>query len=162
MPTSIRITIDDTGVRQGLARLLARGENLAPAMDEIGNMLVNSVLSRFQTRNGPDGKPWKPSIRALTEGGVTLTDRGHLRDSITHRTGPDSVEVGTNLTYAAIHQFGGTIKAKTARGLKFRIGDRWSTKQSVDIPARPFLGLDAGDRDEITEILRDHLAEALP
>jgi phage gpG-like protein len=86
-----------------------------------------------------------------------LRDEGHLYASITHRASPTSVEVGSNAIYAAIHQFGGTIKAKDAKALRFRIGDVWVTKESVTIPARPFLGIDDDDRQMIVETVADAL-----
>ena len=33
-------------------------------MDGIGEMMVSSTLQRFEDEEGPDGKAWKPSIRA--------------------------------------------------------------------------------------------------
>lgn len=138
---AIRIEVDDAEVRQALNGLLASAGDLTPAMDNIGAMLVTSVLHRFETGVGPDGTPWKPSQRAIRESGQTLVDQGNLMKSMTHVAGRDFVEVGTNVVYAAIHQFGG----KTGRG------------HAVELPARPYLGIDAGDRAEILAILRDHL-----
>lgn len=136
-----RITIDDAEVRNAFAALLANAGDLTPAMDEIGAAMVASTLHRFETETGPDGRRWKPSLRALLEGGQTLTDRGHLRGSLTHVAGPGSVEWGSNLVYAAIHQLGG----QAGRG------------HAVELPARPFLGVDADDQAEILAILGDHL-----
>ena len=50
-----------------------------------------------------------------------------------------SAQVSTNLKYARIHEKGGTIRPVRAKALKFQVGGRWVTKQSVTIPARPFL-----------------------
>ena len=157
---AIRIDIQDEAVRAALDRLGAAAEDLTPAMDEIGDYLTAATQQRFERGTGPDGKAWPPSIRVqMNQGGKTLMDTGRLVSSITWRAGRDFVEVGTNVIYAAIHQLGGTIRAKTEKGLKFRIpGVGWRTKASVDIPARPFLGVDEDDRREIPEILRDHLA----
>lgn len=48
--------------------------------------------------------------------------------------------VGTNLEYAAIHEFGGTIEAKNAPRLVFQVAPgEWRTAQSVTIPARPYM-----------------------
>lgn len=152
--TRIEVTTDELGPL--LARLIAAGTDLSPAMDEIGAAMVASTLFRFEGEAGPDGTAWQPSARALAEGGQTLTDRGHLRASITHRADSESVEWGSNLVYAAIHQLGGVIRAKTARGLRFPVGDGYAIVQSVTMPARPYLGLDDGDEVEIREILAEH------
>ena len=138
---AMHVGIDDARVRKALAGIEAAASDMSPAMDEIGSMLVASVLRRFETETAPSDKPWKPSRRAREKGGQTLTDTGRLRDSITHRHGSDFVEVGTNVIYSAIHQFGG----RAGRG------------HAATIPARPFIGLDAGDEAEIVEIITDHL-----
>jgi HK97 gp10 family phage protein len=86
-------------------------------------------------------------------------------------SGPDyvSVDVGTDLEYAAVHEFGGTIQAKSSKYLAIPIGSyrgsprshgdlrlrktargnlilidpegivQYVLKQSVEIPARPYL-----------------------
>ena len=45
----------------GAAKRLAERQML---MDGIGEMMVSSTLQRFEDEEGPDGKAWKPSIRA--------------------------------------------------------------------------------------------------
>ena len=141
---SFTVDLDDAAARRALTRLAGRAIDLEPAMDEIGAMLVASTLERFERGEDPDGQPWTPSIRALEQGGQTLVDTTRLRGSITHEAARDSVTVGTNVIYAAIHQFGG----KAGRGKK------------VTIPERAFLGVNDDDAAEIGEILAEHLAEA--
>lgn len=67
---------------------------------------------------------------------------GDLRQGIHMQMQGDSVVVGSPAKYAAIHQLGGTITAKTGL-LRFKIGDKWVSKKSVTIPARPFFPFDA-------------------
>ena len=109
----IEVETDDAALQASLKRLTATVDDLRPVMDEIGRTLVTSVIGRFERERGPGGAPWKPSARG-TRGkrgrGQTLTDTGRLRASITHRASRDAVEVGTNVIYAAIHQFGGGIE----------------------------------------------------
>lgn len=156
-----RIGVDDEPVRDALARLLAAGEDLTPAMDAIGGALVLSTEERFEFERAPGGSPWPPSIRALLTGGKTLSESGRLGDSITHEADSDSVRVGTNVRYAKTHQFGATIRAKTAKTLAFFIpGLGWRRKVSVRIPPRPFLGIDDDDRGRIGEELTDYLRDA--
>lgn len=113
--------------------------------DAIGAALASSTLDRFEDQRGPDGRDWEPSDRVAKHGGLTLVDRGHLRASITHRPSDDFVEVGSNLIYAAIHQFGG----EAGRDL------------AVAFPPRPYLGIDAADEREIGDIVTDHLRQAM-
>lgn len=56
-----------------------------------------------------------------------------------------SVTVGTDRIYAAIHQRGGIIRAKSAPALRFQIGGQFFMRQSVTMPARPFFPF-IGDR----------------
>ena len=138
-------------------------------MDEIGSSMVASTIHRFETETGPDGTPWRPSARALREGGQTLSDSGRLRASITHRVGVggDSVAVGTNVVYAGIHQFGGRTPARTIRARQKQAlwwpGAAHPVKAvrhpGSDMPARPFLGLSSGDERAIVAILERHAAE---
>ena len=141
---SFTVDLDDAAARRALTRLAGRAIDLEPAMDEIGAMLVASTLERFERGEDPDGQPWTPSIRALEQGGQTLVDTTRLRGSITHEAARDSVTVGTNVIYAAIHQLGG----KAGRSKK------------VTIPERAFLGVNDDDAAETGEILTEHLAEA--
>ena len=49
------------------------------------------------------------------------------------------VMVGTDVIYAAIHEFGGVITPKKAKALAFEIGGELIFAKSVHIPARPYL-----------------------
>lgn len=165
--TGVIITVDDAEVRQAFSQLAALGDDLTPVMDEIGAALVASTLLRFEDGQGPGGVPWKKSRRAEEQGGQTLVDTGLLRQSITHQPGPRGVDVGTPDKRAAIHQFGGRIEAKTARGLRFNLpwevkpgDDGWRIVKSVTMPARPFIGVDQDDAREVVAIVADHIARA--
>lgn len=153
----VSIRVDGSDAASALAGAIAANADEPRALfDEIGLSLVTSTQRRFEMGAGPDGSPWPPSYRALA-GGKTLIDSARLMQSITHLASESSVEVGTNVLYAAIHQLGGVINAKTEKGLRFRIGESWVTKQSVTMPARPFLGIDADDETEIGRIAEDWL-----
>lgn len=139
----------------------ARALDPAPVWDEIGAMLTVSTRRRFEEERDPAGTPWPRSIRTLIEGGKTLSDTGRLAGSLTHEVIGDGVMVGTDVLYAAVHQFGATITAKTDQGLMFRIGDQFVRKQSVTIPQRAFLGVDEEDELQIAGIWEDYLGEPL-
>jgi len=145
---------------RALRRVARRAGDLSPLMDSIGMGLEASVRERFaETSTAPDATRWDPSI-ADAEGRKTLVDSGNLADSITHAATRDSVVVGTNVLYAAIHQLGGTIEGKTSRGLRFQIGERWANVASVTIPARPFMGLSDDDESMILAEATDWLEGA--
>ena len=71
------------------------------------------------------------------------------------------VVVGSSIEdYAAIHQYGGTIRPKNAKRLMFKVGGKTVMTQSVTIPARPFIGFSEEDRQEAQQILLDHIRKA--
>ena len=155
----VEIRVDDAQVKGAFARLFEFTDDLTPVMRSIGAQLRQHVDERFEDARGPGRLPWTPSRRAREQGGQTLTDTARLRQSMTFRADKASVEVGTNVAYAATHQFGATIRAKTAKGLVFPIGrGGWRRVKQVTIAARPFLGIDQQDRDAIDAIVTDHLA----
>lgn len=151
-----------TGREETLATLgetIARTEDKRGLFDAIGASLVVSTQKRFEDEADPDGNPWPDSLRKMLGGGRTLTDTSALVQSITHEATEGSVAVGTNVIYAAIHQVGGTIRAKTSKGLRFRSPGNggWVRKSEVEMPRRAFLGLDADDEAEIRALCADWL-----
>lgn len=80
--------------------------------------------------------------------GMILQSTGRLRDSIVESFTDTSATIGTNVVYAAIHQFGGktrphVIRPKNKRALAFngRVVGKVNHPGST-IPARPFLPVD--------------------
>ncbi len=119
-----------------------------------GQTVRESTLERFKQGRDPAGKLWKPSKRAAAEGGRTLVETATLRNSIHVQSNASGFAVGTNLKYAATHQFGDpgrVIRARKAKALRFRVNGKWISKKSVriKIPARPYLGLSDDDLQEI-------------
>lgn len=140
------------------AKLGELGAHPQPLLKKIAFAGENATRERFQTETGPDGSKWVESLRARLSGGKTLTQDGHLGDSITSAANDKTAEWGSNRICAAIHQFGGTIKAKSAKGLRFQIhGGGWITRQQVTLPARPFLGLSNDDEAEILDLTGRHI-----
>ena len=151
-------------------------------MPRLGEYLQGSTQKRFKTQTAPDGTPWAPlqkryARRKRYNKDKVLTLRGYLRSYIHYQvTGGDSVEVGSNQKYAAIHQFGGEIdKPERQAAVRYRSvagrvlfagkKHKRATERAVTIPvhfvkipARPFLGLSAEDDREISRIIREWLA----
>lgn len=127
-------------------------------MDVIGRLVQNQTRQRIVSeKEGPDGTAWV----ANHEGTSTLYASGALHDSIDYQSGMDEVEIGSALVYAAIHQFGGVIKPKKAKSLSFMKGNARVYARSVNIPARPYLGLSADNIDEINSVVSDFLIEVM-
>ena len=142
------VVVDIVALDGALPRLAAVLSHPDDIMDRIGRYLVVSTHRRFERERAPDGTPWLKSARAAAEGNPTLSDTGRLHGSIAHALtdGGHGVEVGSNVVYAAIHQFGGLA----GRGRRARV------------PARPYLGIDERDRDAIAQIVSRALEGAGP
>ena len=134
------------------------------AMNAIAEALRTSTVERFEKEEGPDGKKWKTSIRASSEGGKTLTKTGVLKNSIRAKADSISAAIGTNDIRAATHQFGDTrtIRAKNKPYLAFQVDGKWRRVKEVTIhiPARPFLGVSPEDEKEIQGTILDLLEES--
>tara|TARA_R110000787_G_scaffold26344_32_gene73780 strand:+ start:2710 stop:3225 length:516 start_codon:yes stop_codon:yes gene_type:complete len=160
----VRLTYDTSDLRSAsrrFERLEDGARDPLPLMQDIAAALESSTLRRFEEERGPDGVGWQKSVRARNEGGKTLTDQGHLADSINSSADRRRAVVGTNLIYAGVHQDGAEIHARAGGRLVFAIGNQLIFAKKVTIPARPFLGVDAGDEQEIGDIVGDFIAGRL-
>ncbi|AWB06811.1 phage virion morphogenesis protein (plasmid) [Azospirillum humicireducens] len=189
-PTGASIRIDDAALRRLLGGLAASAEDMTDLMVQLAGQMELDTQRRFEEQRGPDGNPWPPSLRALTQNGETLTDTARLRQSIGSRVTRNTAEVGTNVVYAAIHQFGGTVQmperqqtlywhhrgdtgsadwqsSRTFKDWKFSKRSRANYSEvhtvkahSITMPARPFLGINEAGMAVLGEIARDWLAGA--
>lgn len=152
----ISITIDDRQVLDALRDLQRRAADTRPAMQEIGEYLVETTKRRFAASRGPDGQRWERSRdvtmqRYLSHFGAKnraaragakkplIGETRSLSTTIDYRLIPGGVEVGSPMQYASTHQFG-------ARQGQFGRTRRGGPIPWGDIPARPFLGLSGDDR----------------
>ena len=166
----ITITVDDAEVQAACNRLAAAAGNLTGAFKNVGEYLVTSTKARFDRQQAPDGTPWaalspKWLARKKDKGQDTriLVMRGHLMNWLRYQlVGSNELQVGTDRAYGATHQFGADMTVFRKRRLsRVTAKPRPSTMPShMNIPARPFLGLDETDRARILEIFTDFLTRA--
>lgn len=138
------IEFDDGGVTSALERLGQFGGDMEDCFDDIGEYLLRVTAERFESESGPGGEPWQdvaPKTREKKRHPKILTESGHLRGSFSYAADATELVFGTNVIYAAIHQFGGEAVGSP-------------------IPARPFLGFDSDDEERIYEIVLKHLSAA--
>ncbi|MBO4713632.1 MAG: phage virion morphogenesis protein [Fibrobacter sp.] len=168
----IKAKIDDKNCKILLKGIEDNGKNLSRAMKTIAVELEESVRENFEVGGryskagsiigGP--KKWPKS-----QYGGSLIRTGNLRDSITSKSDKTSAQVGTNIAYAKIHNFGATVAGQTIiprekRALAFiwngmrRIYAKVTTK-THDIPARPFMVVQPEDIEGFKETLIEHLTE---
>lgn len=131
----IEIELTSTeSVNEVLKKLKNRIKHRKRLMRAIAGTMESAVLQNFDAGGRP---PWQGlNYRE----GKPLVDTENLMDSIDSSYNNDTAIVGTNVVYAAIHQFGG----EAGRGKK------------VDIPARPFLVLTPEDEEDILEDVQDY------
>lgn len=161
----ITMKIDTAELKKEIGRIITRLENKTPAMKIIGEIVKSSVIKNFQEGGRPTkwmptkaissaisykmkGKATQTKAGKETKGFArykagkkTLIDTARLMKSINPRAFSDRAEIGTNVVYAAIHQFGG----KAGRGRK------------VNIPARPFLMVQDEDWASIKAALSKYI-----
>ncbi len=144
------------------------------AVPEIEQIVRTSIDRNFSEGGrfgdglfGGGHNKWEPSKRAIKQHGQTLLDKGILASSIQVSIEQQGVELiinaGSNLPYAAIHNFGGKIhiparsrlyvqqrysrgpkKGQFKKGTKF--GQGYTTKSyTIKMPQRPYLVLQDAD-----------------
>ncbi|ODN71183.1 phage virion morphogenesis protein [Methylobrevis pamukkalensis] len=159
--TGVTLKVDDAAVIAGLARVADAGLDPNDVLQNIGEYLRDAVQDRFDAEAGPGGVKWaplNPLYAATKKGRGILRESGDLHENIVWQIIGGALHVGTNRLHARVHQFGATIKPKSAAALVFQLGTRVIHAASVTVPARPFLGIDDEDRREILDIVADHLA----
>lgn len=153
---------DGTAAIEHLSGLVDAINDPSPLLAELGEYGLRSTRARFKTQTAPDGtawaalQPWYQKEKRRNKNRI-LTLNGYLRGQMTWQlVGDRTVEIGSNLPYAAVHQFGATIKPRAAKVLMFR----GHVAKSVTIPARPYLGLSDEDRSEIVGRTLEWLSRA--
>lgn len=113
----------------------------------VGALLESSTKERLATGQvSPEGEPWADWSEgyAATRSAhhSLLIDSGNpgLLDSIQNYSSGGTAEVGSNMVYAAIHQFGGAGAGKP------------------EIVARPYLGVSTDDRADVRDLIMGDLA----
>lgn len=147
---SFEADLDLSEAQAALANLSTR--DLDALTYEIGSLIEDQTKRRIMDeKTAPDGTPWAPWSDAYAESlkrpnrtnpRSLLVGEGDLLGSIQNYTTGETVQVGTNLVYGAIHQFGGE-------------------PVGINIPARPYLGLSDDDAQEIEELVAGRLEDLL-
>ena len=137
----IEIQIDNLfGVQNQMERL-SRGvsDNRYLLMRRLAGTMRYAVAQNFKQGGRPE---W---LALKYRSGIPLNDTGALRQSIDELSDNDTALVGTNMVYAAIHQFGG-----------------WAGRnRKVYIPARPFLQLTNQDKQDLLDDVQDYFASLI-
>lgn len=110
---ALRIRVTGLTLMDTLQAVAARAKNLTEPMRDCGEYLLRETHEHFKHEEGPDGTPWLPlspaTIKAKGHDNI-LHDSGRLQNSLTYRVSRTGFELGTNVVYGPIHQFGGTVE----------------------------------------------------
>lgn len=144
---SIEIEFDNKEVHEKLLDLAKRTENLRPLMRNIAGIFAYSTEENFKEEGRPD--KWvdlaestkKQRTKQRKWPGQILQVSGQLASSVSTYYDNDSVVIGSNLEYAAIHQLGGQA----------------GKNKSVEIPTRAYLNLSENELSEIIKNINKHL-----
>jgi len=133
-------------VQKKLEKMVELAVDRRKIMRIIAGLMKHAVEENFEKEGRPKWPPLSPvTIKARQMKGYwpgkILQQTGGLASSISSYSDNDKAVVGTNVVYAAIHQFGG--KAGKLR--------------KVNIPARPYLQLTDEDMEEILKAIKDYL-----
>ena len=137
----IEIQIDNLFVVQNQIERLSRGvsDNRYLLMRRLAGTMRYAVAQNFKQGGRPE---W---LALKYRSGIPLNDTGAMRQSIDELSDNDTALVGTNMVYAAIHQFGG-----------------WAGRnRKVYIPARPFLQLTNQDKQDLLDDVQDYFASLI-
>lgn len=174
--------------------LLARANALQqpPFLKAAAELMVSSILRSFQLggrTSGDIARPfdggsvkWRPVNTAY---GVMKAKMGksataillftsRLRNSIGWQLVGKHVELGSNASHAAIHQYGGEIRvtprsrayfryraatSKTKEEVSFWIGMSRKKGDKIRIHARPMITVQAEDYEDLSDIAAQHLGK---
>jgi phage gpG-like protein len=190
-----RVTFDEGDKARRMKRAL---ENPSVALKQIGILMVAESQSAFSAQR-LDKKVWRErapvnvfGILADMEAGrppparrfeqrPALRDTGRLSSSIAFQVRSPVVEVGTDLPYASVHQFGGetTSSAITpqirrrlwewlkdqSRTLRRQLGWLLNNKfkgqtLTAKVPARPFVGITGKTEKTVRRVIGVEIMEA--
>jgi phage gpG-like protein len=189
----IRLKITPRNIAQvsdDLKALVRRVEDITPVLGQFGVHMIRSIQKNFDVGGRPRWKPWAASTAINEAGGVRLKsgkvsasrrrtarartgkvlyDTGRLANSVTASvTGRRTLLLGSNVVYAAIHHFGGTIRVpeivpRRAGALRWYsaggapIFAKRARPHTVLIPARPWLVVQDEDLEILTGMVERHV-----
>ncbi|MDK4680621.1 phage virion morphogenesis protein [Kingella negevensis] len=137
----IEVQIDNLFVVQNQIERLGRGldDNRYLLMKKLAGTMNHAVRQNFRQSGRPK---W---LGIEYRNGKPLIDTGALRDNINQAYDNDTALVGTNIVYAAIHNFGGMA----------------GRNRKVRIPARPFLVLTNEDKQDLMDDVQDYFRQLI-
>lgn len=155
----------------------------APMLRDIGEFLLIAHDQRFASQASPDGTPWQALSPAYLKRKKKNRDKilvldGFLKNTLRYQVNNNELLFGTNRIYGAMMHFGGSIDvAARSQQAYFRqdgktgdVGNQFVSKRksnfaqwvtigayTIQIPARPWLGISDDDNYAIAGIATRYL-----
>lgn len=103
----ITVAITHDSITPHLHALVGKLKNMAPVLDDIGDLWLDDVQLSFLSGGRPK---WMTSQRVVYNGGTTLVDTGDLYNSF-FKTRPtdSSIQIASDTDYGHAHQHGSTV-----------------------------------------------------
>lgn len=173
MSARLEVQLQDLDATSALRKLTDACEDLRKPLEAIGEHLRLETLNRFERQVDPDGQPWKPSKRARKLGGKTLVATGELRSKFNAQLIAGGLEFGTDIVYAAAHQFGvdkvvtvGAHVRKVSRAFGRQLpvpvsSNVRSHQRKMFMPVRRMIGWTDTDDEVARENFTNHLVQVL-
>ena len=124
-------------------RLIEKLDDRSGVMKSIGEALLATTQDRFASQTTPDGAAW-PALSPATvakrgAAGPILRQSGRLYGSLNYQVSGDTVRLGPNTIYAAVHNFGYTFST------------------GVTVPARTYVGFGPDDQRAVRDTIEEWL-----
>ena len=150
----------DQRITKRLQHMIRNGQDLKPALEEIGSVILSSIDENFlqEGRYSEAGSPhggsnrWENLAQSTQDarekkgkwpGKILQMSQGGLASSIQKVVTDTSLGIGTNKKYGRIQNKGGQA----------------GRNKSVTIPARPYLVVQEKDIEKAVDILTEHIVD---
>lgn len=155
----IHLELDDRELKRALDTLAARLGDMSPALDRVGQRLVEGTRERIEAGKDWAGRPFAPNSPTTLlkkRGDKPLIDSSMFKDKklASNLVGPGAVEVVASGVQAATLQYG-------AKRGKFGQTRRGAPIPWGDIPARPFFPDDKAAQGPALATLTDYIKDVL-
>lgn len=148
----LKITLNDNQAIQKLTGIASQLQHPRKLYGVLGETLKKIHADRFKAEISPDGKKWQPLspiTREIKGNDQILKQGGYLSQKTAYNYDDNRLEFGSDAKYARLHQFGGIIRPKKSKQLKFGKGNNTVYAKQSKIPARPWLGVNAQDKQKL-------------
>ena len=151
----MKITTNADDIARRLEAFSRHVDDVEPMLQDVGADWLSRVQMGFRMQRDPWGSRWKSLARSTLQrrrgrSASILSDTARLKRSFSYRVSGGKMSLGSNVEYAATHQYGarkGSFGIAVIRRKLQGGGRSKSYRQALpwgDIPARPMLPIRGG------------------